>query len=189
MSENVRPGSQSTRPTSSGNRRPSAIPLPQESKTHDNHQQIQDFIKKLERIYDDVESIKSPVLDPLEYNNLSIKCQELKLNSDGSYANHPPQPYFFNTSSPNVVNHPIDLEKEEGNYRFNYEAFGRGLQRLVKGPSLAYDSAMYLSDELDWEFCEFPRKGINDSLAKRSNWRQSGYVFKRFITIHVHSCG
>lgn len=103
----MKPGVQSTHPANSGNRRPSAIPLPHGSKPHDNYQRIQDFIKKLEKIYDDIENVIFLVLDSSEYSKLSIKCEELKLNRDGFYASPRPQPYFFNASFP-----PVDLEKK-----------------------------------------------------------------------------
>ena len=168
MSENVKPGSQTARPTGSGDRRASAIPSPQE--THNNHQQIRDFINKLTKIYDNVEDIVSPVLNPSEYADLSINCQELNLDSNGFYTNPSPKPYFFNASSPNVANHPIDLEKKGGKYRVAYNAFGDSLQRYMLSPFAAYPSAQQLCDELDWEFRVYQRKGIEDSLAGKSNW-------------------
>lgn len=45
MSENVKPGRQTARPTGSGDRRSSTIP--QSQGTHNNHQQIRNFIGKL----------------------------------------------------------------------------------------------------------------------------------------------
>ena len=61
MFKTMKPGVQSTHPANSGNRRPSAIPLPHGSKPHDNYQWIQDFIKKLENIYDDNNKFVRPV--------------------------------------------------------------------------------------------------------------------------------
>ena len=182
MSKIVKPGRQTARPTSSGDRHSSAIPSAQE--THSNHQQIRDFINKLTEIYDNVEDIISPVLNPSEYADLSINCQELKLDSNGLYTNPSPQPYFFNASSPNVTNHPIDLEKNGGKYRVAYNAFGNSLQHYMLSPFAAYPSAQHLCDELDWQFRVYPRKGIEDNLAGKTNWRQSEYVRK--IHVHIH---
>ena len=182
MSENVKPGSHTARPTGSGDRR-SPSTSPQE--THSNHQQIRNFINKLTKIYDNVFNIVSPVLDPSEYADLSINCQELNLDCNGLYTNPSPQPYFFNVSSPNVANHPIDLDKNGGKYRVDYDAFNRVLQRYLPSPSSAYRSARQLCDELDWEFRVYPRKGIEDSLSTKSNWREYDHLTK----IHVHIYG
>lgn len=60
--------------------------------------------------------------------------------------------------------------------RVDYDAFDRVLQRYMPSPSSAYRSARQLCDELDWEFRVYPRKGIEDSLSTKSNWRESQYV-------------
>lgn len=175
MPENVKPG-QSTRRPDSGKRHPSVPPRPQETKAPDNSQKVKEFIKKLEKIYDVVEATEAPFLDPAEYGNLSIDCQELRLNSDGSYASPRPQPCFFNASFPNVMNHRIEFKKEGDDDQRHYENTGRKLKRCMDEPNADYTSADILCNILEWEFRGYPRRGIKNNLASHSDWRPSEYV-------------
>lgn len=55
--------------------------------------QIRSYITKLNIIYDAVKVYyESPYVEPSAYKELSIKCPELKLASNGTYDSLPPQP-------------------------------------------------------------------------------------------------
>lgn len=175
MSENVKPGQSALR-SETGKRHSLGPPPPPETKSFDTRRQIQEFTNKLVQIYDVAEALQPPVLDPTDYRSLSIDCQELKLNSDGSYANPYPQPCFFNAISPNVMNHPVEFTSEMEESRDYYDSMEGMLNRCARDSSMGYSSTDLLSDTLEWEFCEYPRKGLDETLASQSNWRQSGYV-------------
>lgn len=175
MSENVNPG-QSAWGSGTGKRHPSGPPRPRQTNPPDTRRRIQEFINKLVNIYDVVEATKLPFLEPTDHRSLSIDCQELKLNSDGSYASPRPQPCFFNATSPHIVNHPVEFKNEESEMKRHYERTGRKLKRCMDDPSTAYSSTDLLSNTLGWEFCQYPRKGLEEDLSSHTNWRQSGYV-------------
>lgn len=175
MSENVKPGESSLRPNPE-KRHPTGPQPSQKTKPTDARQLTQEFINDLEKIYDVIEAAKLPFLEPTDYRSLSIDCQELRLNRDGFYASPRPQPCFFNASYPNVANHPVEfqIKGEEGQHY--YESTEGMLNRCVGEPSMGYSSTDLLSNLLEWEFCQYPRKGLEEDLASHSGWRQSGYV-------------
>ena len=148
----------------------------------DNHlQRAQGFIAKLDVIYDNIEDQTSAFLDPSTYDNLSIRCEQLSLNPDGSYEQPVPEPWFFNPLPPNVRRAlPINFEKMEEDYRLHYDSLNEQFERYSQGESDPYQGLISLCYEMNWEFNSYPRIGTKDDGRKlRSHlakWRPAGYV-------------
>lgn len=180
MSENVKPGSTPGRASSV--RLSSLISWSKGRKTKTNNlQRIQNLIADLDVIYDKIEDQTSALLDPSTYDDLSIKCEELRLNADGSYKQPVPEPCFFNPLSPNVCRAlPINSEKMEDDYRSRYDSLNERFERYSQGKSDLHQGLISLCYEMNWEFNSYPRIGTKDDGRKlRSHlakWRPAGYV-------------
>ena len=80
--------------------------------------QISSYITKLNIIHDKVKVYKYPSVEPSAYKELSIKCKELKVASDGTYDSLPPQPYLFD---PNVRVYPREFRDEESRRHYVFQ--------------------------------------------------------------------
>ena len=180
MSENVKPGSTPGRASSV--RFSSLLSWSKGRKTKTNNlQRIRGLIAKLDVIYDKIEDQTSALLSPSAYHDLSIKCEELKLNADGSYKQPAPEPCFFKPLSPNVCcTLPINFEKMEEDYRLHYDWLNERFERYLQGEADPRQGLISLCYEMDWEFNSYPRIGTKDDGRKlRSHlakWRPAGYV-------------
>lgn len=97
------------------------MPPPREARTAQvNYQQIKDFVKKLECLYDAVEGLDCVVLDR-SHRQLSILRKKLQLNDDGTYAELPRRSFFEPLSVISFNAHPVDLDQDNGFYRFEHE--------------------------------------------------------------------
>ena len=180
MSENVKPGSTPGRASSV--RLSSLLSWSKGRKTKTNNlQRIQNLIADLDVIYDKIEDQTSAFLDPSTYDDLSIKCEELKLNADGSYKQPAPEPCFFKPLSPNVRRAlPINFEKMEEYPRLHYDSLNERFERYPQGEEDSHTGLISLCYEMDWGFDSYPRIGTKDDGRKlRSHlakWRPAGYV-------------
>lgn len=129
------------------------------------------FITRLRVIYDAVEDVETPFLSSAELPGLSIQCEELKLNDDGTYQDTPDPCHF----DPNVEVYPRDFRDDESSRR-DFEVSARVMKSMredQKPLNLCYD--------LDSEF-KYPRlnpQGERHKLSSVAHWRRSGYVITR----------
>lgn len=137
-------------------------------------QSMSEYISTLLTLYDKDEIF----LDFSTYSNLSISCDELKLNDDRTYAD-PPYPNFFDPLSPDRSHvDQIDWERIEDRKR-RCDCFQEEVKFHMRDPSEADQSVIELCYEMDWMFCSYPRAGTSPaglSFCWITRWRQSLYV-------------
>lgn len=158
-------------------------------------------VKELQTIYDVVHHLKFPFLEPASLPGLCIRCDEMRLNDDGTYEKTP-EPCFFD---PDVVVYPrvfederdgdeeedYDSDEDDDNDEFfynfhpfhfdfngsrHYEESGATMDRIIEGEESASRKPSYLCDEMYWEFTRYPRlhpDGDKWKLSGDASWRLS----------------
>lgn len=132
------------------------------------------FIRRLTVIYDAVEDVETPFLSSAELFHLSIRCEELKLNDDGTYKETPDPCYF----DPNIEVYPRDFGDEDESSRTHYEMSARVMESLMEDVTSNCRKPFTLCYDLDWEF-RYPRvnhQGERHKLSSVAHWRRAGYV-------------
>lgn len=123
-------------------------------------QSISEYISALLALYGNVEDKEDIFLDPSTYSALSIRCDEPKLNDDGTYVD-PLYPNFFDPLSLDRSHvHQIDWELMEPHKR-HYDCFQECIVDHMHDPSDADQSVIGLCYEMDWVFGSYPRIGTN----------------------------
>ncbi|KAI9928133.1 hypothetical protein MW887_002166 [Aspergillus wentii] len=145
----------------------------------DNSQRTEGIIMNLNRIYDTAEDLTSVFLDPSEYSSLSIKCEELKLKDNGSYALLP-QPCFFKPLSlRNILSHPVNRHamcERDRNYQ---DIFDKAIESFGPLKSTPIEAADLLCSRLSWEVAGYPRVGTdcgNSTLFSLAKWATRNFT-------------
>lgn len=127
---------------------------------------IQQFVNTLEENYDKIEHFPSAFLGPETYKDLSIRCEELKLQDNGLYEVIP-SPCFFDPRVPDVHQYPCSFENGDRNYRHQQNLY-KLIQEYATDPIQARQSACMLCYEMDWAFETYPREKIDHNQGSLS---------------------
>lgn len=144
---------------------------------HTNHETIQQYLKGLRKIYNNIRRHPDHFLESEWCDSMSINCQELKLKEDGLY-DVKASPCFFGHRV--FVKDHRQSSKMDDEYHQQQQVFYEMIEKYRADPSR--QSACMLANQMVWDFELFPREHTEDdkqSLRSLTDWRRSGYATQR----------
>lgn len=129
-----------------------------------------EIIAGLKKTYDAIEEDDALYLETRFLDNISVKCEQLDFNDDGSYATAV-QPCFFRPMPlSKLLAHPIDTQSAKTQRTLAIQE--DLIESRYSGPHQDRANAMY--QFMEWQFRGYPRKGSpveGQNLMSLTKWK------------------